>query len=808
MYRFARWGLYLLVSLIVLLGAAYGVAQMYKPQLLSTINENLKKGITGDIHIGDLDFTIFNEFPSVTITLSDIYLRGPRYEIFRQDFLRAEKVYIHVQPLHLLRGVVNLQSITIKNAEVFIFVATNGYTNLDVFKKSDSTNTKQESFLSLDIKEVLLENTHIKFTDSVKQTAHAFIFNKTNVAINRSDISTRVEIKGPINFDGLTFNAKLGSYLLKKQADVDLLLSIDSTGKILTVLPSTLAFEKSKVGISGVVNMAPIGRLKLLIQADQLNYQEGLTIVTRALREKLEPYQFKEAINLTVLLEGPLAAGEPDVSLDFSSKENYLINGKLTVKNFTFTGSFSNHQDSTKENNDINSSLALKSFSGRVQGVPTEGSFVINNLEQPELELKSKNKLKLVELNSNTDTTRIKFLGGEAVSEITYKGKLNEYLDPTTTTFTGKLKGSMTMNNGSVLLIPQQKKMDQVNAQLQFTEKEMNLDKITLLINGNRLEMKGKVKGFIPFFFQPKKRGVANISIYSPKMDLSTLEKSKIKETVIKPIDSKKSIQDFVQLLTDKVEFTIDLKVDELVNGPFQCNDLKGKISLLNYQLKAEKVQMKIDGGTFKLDMKMTDIQKPMNHVDIKAELKNADIKRIFTSFNNFKQKTIKAENLSGKVSAELELSADVDDQFKIDTTTLKGKMDLIITNGKIIHFQPLENMSNFLFKKRDFTEVQFAEISSSIKIAQSSLDIKKMEIQSNVLTLFLEGRYSFKDSTDLSIQIPLSNLKRRDKTYTPENVGTHAKMGMSVYLHAHVKNGKTVIAYDPFKRHTRKKVL
>jgi hypothetical protein len=263
-----------------------------------------------------------------------------------------------------------------------------------------------------------------------------------------------------------------------------------------------------------------------------------------------------------------------------------------------------------------------------------------------------------------------------------------------------------------------------------------------------------------------------------------------------------------VQLLTEKVEFTIGLKVDHLINGVFQGDDITGKVSLLNNQLKAEKVKMKVDGGTFQLNMQMTNVEKPMSHINIKSALKNADIKRIFTSFNNFKQKTIIAENLSGKMSADVELSADVDDQFKIDTATLKGNMNALITNGKIIHFQPLESMSNFLFKKRDFTEVEFAEINCSAKIIQSSLDIEKMEIQSSVLTLFLEGRYSFKDSTDLSIQIPLSNLKRRDKTYTPENVGTHTKVGMSVYLHAHAKNGKTVITYDPFKKYRRKKVL
>ena len=86
-------------------------------------------------------------------------------------------------------------------------------------------------------------------------------------------------------------------------------------------------------------------------------------------------------------------------------------------------------------------------------------------------------------------------------------------------------------------------------------------------------------------------------------------------------------------------------------------------------------------------------------------------------------------------------------------------------------------------------------------------LDISRMEVESSVLTLFLEGRYSLADSTDLSIQVPLSNLKRRDKAYKPENVGVDAKVGPSVFLRAYKnREGKIVIKYDPFKKFKNRK--
>ena len=58
-----------------------------------------------------------------------------------------------------------------------------------------------------------------------------------------------------------------------------------------------------------------------------------------------------------------------------------------------------------------------------------------------------------------------------------------------------------------------------------------------------------------------------------------------------------------------------------------------------------------------------------------------------------------------------------------------------------------------------------------------------------------------------LSIQVPLSNFRKRDKTYKPENVGVDKKVGASVFLRVSKgKDGKMDIAYDPLKKLKKKK--
>jgi len=57
-------------------------------------------------------------------------------------------------------------------------------------------------------------------------------------------------------------------------------------------------------------------------------------------------------------------------------------------------------------------------------------------------------------------------------------------------------------------------------------------------------------------------------------------------------------------------------------------------------------------------------------------------------------------------------------------------------------------------------------------------------------------------DATDLSIQIPLSNLRKRPKDYEPAREGNESNPGASIYLRAKSNNkGEVKVGLDVFKK-------
>ncbi len=63
------------------------------------------------------------------------------------------------------------------------------------------------------------------------------------------------------------------------------------------------------------------------------------------------------------------------------------------------------------------------------------------------------------------------------------------------------------------------------------------------------------------------------------------------------------------------------------------------------------------------------------------------------------------------------------------------------------------------------------------------------------------------KGNTDMSIQVPLSNLKKRKADYKPENTGTDKKGGASIYIRGRPgPDGNIQFKPDLFKKFRKDK--
>lgn len=64
MRRIFRWFLYFIGFIVFLYLTAFGMAMYYEKDILARINQELQKNVDGEVQVGGLSLTIFEQFPS------------------------------------------------------------------------------------------------------------------------------------------------------------------------------------------------------------------------------------------------------------------------------------------------------------------------------------------------------------------------------------------------------------------------------------------------------------------------------------------------------------------------------------------------------------------------------------------------------------------------------------------------------------------------------------------------------------------------------------------------------------------------
>src|SRR6478609_3972648 len=209
MRKFFRGLVYFFTSILLVLIVIFSVAYWNRDKILEQITAQLNEGINGEFKIQKLDFTILNDFPNFTLTLRNVSLHDQRFSKYKHDFFAANKVFVDINLYDLWQKRINVRSLKIETANLFIFRAKDSYTNLAIFKKdsvssSDSVAQSKNPFL-LSIRNVVFKDVQCIYVDSLRDKSYRFHFIDTKQAVVANDSVYSAHIKGKIHFGGLVF---------------------------------------------------------------------------------------------------------------------------------------------------------------------------------------------------------------------------------------------------------------------------------------------------------------------------------------------------------------------------------------------------------------------------------------------------------------------------------------------------------------------------------------------------------------------------------------------------------------------------
>lgn len=735
------------IFFLLLIGSALVIVFFYQDSIKKLIVHQINKQLTTEIQVKEVEISVFQKFPNVSLTFTDVTAKDAIKSPNKGNLLKADDIYLQFSIWDLYSKNYKIKKIEVKNAFINLVVFKDGSDNYH-FWKIDTTSNES---LSFDLQKLVFNNVAIRYKD--------FSANQ-----DYSCIAKDIVIKGKFRNDQYTMyangdlfvnyvNVSGINYFPLKSSTIDLVLNVNqNTG--------TYAFTRGSINIgppSGGLKFDVTGNvvygekqesINLTIKGAELKLQSFINEIPFEYKKYFDDYKGKGEFYFQACIKGSIAGSDiPVIKVDFGIKDGQFIQKKsdISLENVSFTGEFTNGNEKT-----INSSvLKIKDFRSKLKSGTFKGDLIIKNFVQPEWDLVMDMKMDIKDLQEFLKVDTISSVTGNMEMKVSFKGKVNSSGSYTTNDFiNSKTSGTLKITNVDLAFINETEKCTGINGEFQFSNNDLIVDKLSGKVLSSDFSLKGYFRNLLSYLFLKDQKLLIDADLTSVNIDLDELLENKTTST-----DTTYKLS-----FSDKLDLKLNINIGKLDFKKFNATGISGKVRMKNKQLLINPLTFSsMDGETEGLVM-IDGSQKEKLLISCDAKIKNVNITKLFYEFGNFGQNTMKDENLKGIVTSDVQFASVWSNDLKPNQDKIYAKADIKIEEGELLNYAPMKGLSKFL-KISDLSDVKFTTLHNQIEIKNRTIYIPAMEIKSNAINIVASGEHTFNNVINYRLRILLSEL-------------------------------------------------
>ncbi len=779
-----------------------------KQKIIRQVTTEISDHLNGKVNIGNIELSFIRNFPHISVLLNNVSITDTMFNIHHHTFFKGKEIFVSIDVLKLINNEPPIKGIRLQTGELYLYTDSTGYTNTYLLHpKKDTANNSPQTESKNELNNLFLKDIRFIVDDDKKKKLHDLVINQLKVKVSDKEDRLLLLTKANILIKSLAFKTEKGSFAKDKVFSGQFYMSFQKETSLLSFDSINIKLAGHPFNFSGQLELAgDQPQFRLRIHTRKIAYDFIKSVMPQKLAGALSIADIRNSLDANATITGPLKGGEPKVYINWLARDIQLNTVFLDFEHAAFSGFYNNEVTEGLPRNDSNSMIELTDFTATWHGLPVRSEQItILNLSKPLLSCDLTSDFPLTKLNELIGSKTLYLSQGEGSVRLTYIGPLVK--NDNTNSF---LNGAISFKDAVIEYIPRQVEMKKVNGKLVFKNSDVFVENLQCVVFNNTIHMDGQAKSLLTLInTQPDKANI-NWNIHMPVMDLgSFLYLFKSRETGSRQVAKKSTLQGMANKIDDIIErgrLQVKLDAGRLIYKNFEATNALADITLLNDRYIINNVSMDHSGGHIALKGSLLNETK-FHQANLQVNMDNVNVSKVFSDFNNFGQDGLTAQSIEGKLCADINASMELANDGSVIPSTIVSQVNFSLKDGALNNYEPIKKLQRFVFKKRDFDNIRFAELKSRLEISNQEVKINRMEIQSTVMSLFVEGIYNKKGTTDLSIQIPLSNLKKRDEDYNPENIGVHKKAGGSIFLRGKPgEDGNIKFKLDLFNKFDKEK--
>ncbi|HEX6847712.1 MAG TPA: AsmA-like C-terminal region-containing protein [Chitinophagaceae bacterium] len=313
------------------------------------------------------------------------------------------------------------------------------------------------------------------------------------------------------------------------------------------------------------------------------------------------------------------------------------------------------------------------------------------------------------------------------------------------------INGTATLNNLKYVSKDYPTGITISNTELGFDQRTVTIKNL----NGNYLNTNfsgnGVLNNLVGFAMQDQLL-TGTINIAADKMNLNDWMGTDTTTATTTTATTASSSEPFI--VPSNINLTVNAKADNVKYDKVDYKNINGTLLLADETVRLQNVRTDALDGTMTLNGSYsTKTNKKDPTININYDVKDLSVQKAFYAFNTIQKLMPIGQFLDGKLHSQLSMTGNLDGNMMPDLSTLTGKGNLLLVEGLLKKFAPLEKLANAL-QIDHLKSITLRDVKQYIEFANGKVLVKPFNLKVQDIDMQIGGLHGLDQTIDYIIEM------------------------------------------------------
>ncbi len=744
----------LFIFLLIIIVAAFAAPYLFKNQIVSLVKKEINKKINAKVDFKEVDISFFRHFPKVAVGLDGLSIIGTGP--FAEDTLiAAKRIDAALNIMSVIKGKdMTIYSVVAESPRVHALVNKDSLVNWDIMKPDTAAATPgNEKPFKMALQQYAVHNAYILYKDETAGISTEI--NNLNHEGSGDFTSVLFTLKTTTSADAVTVGYGGVTYLSNAKATAGADIQVDNKTNTYSFKTDKITVNDLQVsGEGSIKNLGDKGYgMDIKFKAPSTDFKNILSLVPAIYKNDFSKIKTSGTAIFDGFVKGIYSeTSMPAYHVDMEVKNGFFqypdlpkplqqINIKAQVDN----------PDGITDNTVINIEKAHIEMDNEPFDIRLLIKKPISNMF---VDAAAKGKLDLAKVAQMVKLEAGTKLSGLLNADVFVKGNVKDIEQQKFDAFAAG--GTVDLNNFLYVAKDYPTGVKISTLSTAFTPAKVDIKSLSGQYLSSNFSGSGQINNLLNYMLQGKPLN-ASLNVNADNINLNdwmgTSADTAAKGAAAAPFPVPANLNILLNTAVGKLHYD---KVDITgLSGSLKIND--ETVTIADVKGNALDGSMVINGSySTKASKKKPDISLVYN-VD------KVDVQKTFAAFNTIQTIMPVGKFIAGKLTSQLTLNGKLGDNMMPDLATLTGNGNLLLIEGFLSKFAPLEKIASALNVK-SLEQITLKDVKNYIEFSNGKVMVKPFTIKVNGIDMEIGGLQGFDQSLDYVINMKLPRALMGDK--------------------------------------------